>query len=70
MRRGIKEKDEWKKKWSTCSSPVFEVDNYHLYVAREKERDGSWRTEHDELRLDWRESFTISGAKWSRFDGY
>jgi len=26
------------KKWSTCSSSMFEMCNYHLYAAREKER--------------------------------
>lgn len=37
-----------------------------IYTQLARKRDGSWCTEHDELRLDWRESFTISGAKWSR----
>lgn len=40
-----------------------------IYTQPARKRDGSWRTEQDGLPLDWRESFTIGGAKWSRLTG-
>lgn len=57
-------KDRQKKDY--CLNPALQLYNHNLYVAREVGHILRQRPEQDELPLDWRETFTIGGAKWSR----